>query len=65
MNSTQILIVKSALKIIPNDTDIAYERQNFQIENRLFNFCVGETVGASIKVTDVPTPYEMNDMNFR
>ena len=37
--------VKSAWNIIPNDTDIAYELLNFQIENRLFNFCVGETVG--------------------
>ena len=37
-------LFKSALKIIPNDTKIAYELQNFPIENRLFNFCVGETV---------------------
>ena len=36
--------MKSALKIIQNDTEIAYELWNFPIENRLFNFCVGKTV---------------------
>ena len=37
--------VKTALKIIVNDTDIAYELQDFRAENRLFNICVGESVG--------------------
>ena len=37
--------VKSALKIIPNDTNIGYHLQNYRNENRLFNFCVGKTVG--------------------
>ena len=35
-------ILKSALKIIQNDTHSA---QNFQIEDEFFNFCVGEIVG--------------------
>ena len=37
--------VKSALKIIRNDTDMTNELLNFQIENRLFKFCVGKIVG--------------------
>ena len=36
--------VKSAFKIIQNDTKIAYEHQNFPIENGHFNFCVGKNV---------------------
>ena len=36
---------KSALKIIQNDIDIAYELQNFRIEIRILNFFVGESVG--------------------
>ena len=39
--------VKSVLKIIRNDTDISYKVKNFSIEIRLFNFCVGKTVGAN------------------
>ena len=38
-------MLKSALKIIKNDTDIAYELEIFRIEIRLFNICVGKTVG--------------------
>ena len=37
--------MKSALKIILNDIEIAYKLYNFQIKYRIFNFCVGETVG--------------------
>ena len=46
--------VKSALKIIPNDTDTTYDLLNFRIENSLFIFCVGETVrGKSPNVSRV------------
>ena len=39
--------IPGILKIIQNDTDIAWELNNVRIENRLFNFCVGKTVGGS------------------
>ena len=38
---------KTALKIIQNDTDIAYDLKNFRIENWLFDFCVGKTGGGN------------------
>ena len=37
--------VKTDFKIIQNEINIRNQLQNFLIENRLFNFCVGETVG--------------------
>ena len=46
--------MKSALKTIQNDTEIAYELYNFPIENRLFNFCVGKTLnGKSPEVSGI------------
>ena len=38
-------MLKSAFKIIKNDTDIAYELEIFRIDTRLFNICMGESVG--------------------
>ena len=40
--------------MIPNDTDIAYEFENFLIENRIFHFCVGETGGGHLPATFWP-----------
>ena len=37
--------VQSALKIIQNYTDIAYDLLHFPIENGLFDFYVGEIMG--------------------
>ena len=36
--------VKSALKMIKNDTNIVYELSSFPFENPLFDFYVGKTV---------------------
>ena len=38
------------MKIIQNDTEIAYELYNFPIENRLFSFCVSKTVNGKSRV---------------
>ena len=45
--------VKQALKNLQNDTNIAYELENFRIENRHFNLCVGKTVGGFPEVTGI------------
>ena len=39
--------MKSALKIIQNDTDIAYKLKKFPIEIKLFYFYVGKIVGGT------------------
>ena len=44
-HNSHLYRVKSALKIIENDTDIAYEIEDFPTKNRLLNFCGGEIVG--------------------
>ena len=40
--------VKSASKIIQNDTNIVIELYSFWIKNRLLNFRVGEIVGVPV-----------------
>ena len=51
-------------------TDIAYELQNFPNENRLFNLCVGETLGGKSQEVsrvfskDSLVKFEHFDTNF-
>ena len=44
--STKLKMIKyGELKMMKNDTKNVIELWNFNYENRLLNFCVGETVG--------------------
>ena len=37
--------------MMKNDTNNLFELQNFDCENRLFNFCVGKRVGGHLAAT--------------